>query len=561
MSPLLLLPILARLRRQGVGRRIERVLPAARHGLHVVLTDGPPGIRLDTRPGGGALLTARSAPRRLRGGRSAWPDATAVADRGLDGLRLSGVDVAPGLAAVTLRFEAGAALVWRGGDHPGIGVLTPGQPSRALPPGTDPPVPSQGTVLDDLSGAAEALAAWVGAAAESGVADEDLRTDLEALLPGLGTRAAMELTRAAREHPDAVRRWAAALRGEPLHITVDPGRPGNPPSVRPLLGGGTEIGDAVEAWYAAAVEAEELQARRRRAADLLRSERRRVERALAAVEKDARKAGDPQILRHRADALLAAGPAAEPMESGGGWRVPDPWDPSAVLEVDADPPGASLHETAEKLYGRARRAERGMAAREERRRSLERRREALEGVRARLDRADGAGNAEALAPVEEALEQLGLAAREDHAAASAGKGPGRSRKGAGGQPAPPARAFTSPGGFRVLVGRNARQNDVLTFKVAAPDDLWLHARDRAGAHVVIRTAGARQVPDPDIRYAAELAAAWSRAPQGERVEVHVARRKHVRKLKGGAPGQVTVRKAWTVSVTTPAPPNPDDTAS
>lgn len=584
MDPLVLLPVIGRLRRHAVGRSVERVLPVGRTGLHVVFHDGPPGLRVDTRPAGGALLPLTSAPRRIRGGRSAWPDAAAVADRDLRDEPLSAVSLSPGLRCVRFVFGARGTLAWEAGSEPRVGVLLDGEPPRALPPGSAPPDADTRSLLDDLDAVASALEGWIEAAGR-GAPEESLLGDLRALLPGLGEAAQSALLDAATRDRLSAEAWVAALRGEPLGVAGP--APARPCRLEPLEPGEAELGEALAGWYRAALEGEERTERRRRAAQLIKSERKRVARALGAVDRDEQKAGDPAELRRCADALLASGPAATPRPDGAGWRVPDPRQPESLLDVPADPPGASIHQTAERLYGKARRAERGVEARRERRASLERRRKALEGIRAQLEAlgpadappdptkpgGDGSEHdgrsggtpdpfADGMDRVEEELERLGLAARAEHAPASAsqpGARPAARRKGP--QASPAARTFTSPGGFRVLVGRSARQNDVLTFKVAAPEDLWLHARERAGAHVVIRTAGAKAVPEADVRFAAGLAAAWSRAPEGERVEVHVARRKHVRKAKGAPAGQVTVRKSWTVTVVTPPAPSSDDARS
>jgi predicted ribosome quality control (RQC) complex YloA/Tae2 family protein len=118
------------------------------------------------------------------------------------------------------------------------------------------------------------------------------------------------------------------------------------------------------------------------------------------------------------------------------------------------------------------------------------------------------------------------------------------------RPSPPPagpRRFTSPDGFTVWVGRNAAQNEELTFKRAAPDDVWLHARGVPGAHVVIRAEG-QAIPDSTLEWAAGLAAYYSQGRDDAQVEVVVTRRRYVHRLKGGRPGQVTVRRERTTSV-------------
>ncbi len=102
------------------------------------------------------------------------------------------------------------------------------------------------------------------------------------------------------------------------------------------------------------------------------------------------------------------------------------------------------------------------------------------------------------------------------------------------------REFTSRDGFTILVGKNARQNEEVTFRRARADDVWLHARNVAGAHVVIVRAG-REIPETTIAEAAQLAAYYSAARGDTRVDVIVAPRRNVQRVRGGRAGMVTVR--------------------
>ncbi len=105
--------------------------------------------------------------------------------------------------------------------------------------------------------------------------------------------------------------------------------------------------------------------------------------------------------------------------------------------------------------------------------------------------------------------------------------------------------FLLPGGWRCLAGRNAVQNDRLTFRKAARDDIWLHARGVAGAHVIIRRDGRADNPSAAaMEKAAEIAAAHSSA--GGIVPVDWTLVKYVRRQKGGGPGQVVYTREKTV---------------
>ncbi len=116
------------------------------------------------------------------------------------------------------------------------------------------------------------------------------------------------------------------------------------------------------------------------------------------------------------------------------------------------------------------------------------------------------------------------------------------RIGGGGQSAP-IRVVTDDG-YVIWVGRNSRQNEIVSFKKAGGEDFWLHVRDVPGAHVIIKHDG-RRVPEDVIETAASLAAYYSALRDETKVPVDVTRIKYVRKIKGAAPGMVTYRNEST----------------
>jgi predicted ribosome quality control (RQC) complex YloA/Tae2 family protein len=119
----------------------------------------------------------------------------------------------------------------------------------------------------------------------------------------------------------------------------------------------------------------------------------------------------------------------------------------------------------------------------------------------------------------------------------------KARPGSGSQVEGPQRFEID--GFSIYVGRNARQNEKVTFKHAGPDDLWLHARGVPGAHVVIK-CGKRDVPEEIVQQAASLAAYYSQARDEAQVAVDVTQRRYVKKARGNHPGLVTYRNERTV---------------
>ena len=97
------------------------------------------------------------------------------------------------------------------------------------------------------------------------------------------------------------------------------------------------------------------------------------------------------------------------------------------------------------------------------------------------------------------------------------------------------------------MGKNNRQNEELTFRLAAKNDIWLHAQKVHGSHVII-AAGGREVPDDTITEAAQLAAYYSEASQGANVPVDVTAVKQIKKPAGGKPGMVIYHTYRTVYV-------------
>ncbi len=274
----------------------------------------------------------------------------------------------------------------------------------------------------------------------------------------------------------------------------------------------------------------DLRRRERRDEDL-RTVRADLERRLARVRKRIRDgeralsaAEEADALRREADLLLAHAHA-----------IPRGADRATLADfeegettVDLDPTRTAA-ENAKARYDAARRREDRAERAIEREPELERERAELERSLATLDELDDA-------TVRARAEALRTR-------------PERARR------TVPGASYPGPHGFEVLVGRSARENDALTFRVARSRDLWLHVQGWHGAHVVIRSGG-REVPFDTVLFAARLAAGHSKAVGGDNVPVDVTERKNVWKVKGGPPGAVHYAHQKTVYVT----PSRDPTA-
>ena len=115
----------------------------------------------------------------------------------------------------------------------------------------------------------------------------------------------------------------------------------------------------------------------------------------------------------------------------------------------------------------------------------------------------------------------------------------------------PPQRFESTDGFPIYVGRNNRQNDELTFKLARKDDIWCHASKVHGSHVII-SCGGRVPPDNTVTQAAQLAAYYSESTGGQNIPVDVTTVKQVKKVPSGKPGMV-IYHTYRTAIVNPYP--------
>jgi predicted ribosome quality control (RQC) complex YloA/Tae2 family protein len=211
--------------------------------------------------------------------------------------------------------------------------------------------------------------------------------------------------------------------------------------------------------------------------------------------------------------------------------LPDPYDTRHELTIPLDRTKSS-QENANDLFSRARRMKRGLEEITIRRKKLEKElKEIRQAMEALNDRNDTGPARELIEVTKSHTMQKGKVLHVPY------RGPGRRH---------------TVDGFTILVGKSSTDNEKVTFKAAGPNDLWLHARDYQGAHVVILVEK-RQVPDKVLYTAAALAAKGSGAKNDTAPEIMVTERKWVRKLKGGKPGKVTVERFRTIRPRTDSP--------
>lgn len=520
----------------AAGRHVRRVRPV---GSDMLVLDAGRDARLvlSARRGSAGLflcdpaLWDRLPASPEAGGRAGHFQLRARAS--LQGARLAGLDRIPGERTVIVRFRAAVLALRLSGPAPAVSLAIDGRLAGTLgdgPPAWPVPEPRPDVEWHHLTPAAFALA--VESLRQQG---RSLRRACLAACPGLGPRLAREL--------DGSAAGFAEMRGRlerPAPTLVSPGpleacsdadlAPVDSVLLAPFAMGEGEIGvhdswlSASSAFVAARWRGDAFARRRERGLKSIRDRRARLERLERALDRDA--AGLPDAARSRrlATALLAHAHAVAP--GAGRADVPDPEVDGARLSIPLDP-AASAVENAEALFRRARRADRAWV-------HLERRRAETSAA---LDEIRG---------LEGAIEAAGYLRELDGLVAPEATASAAPRRDAG-----PPRFLTSRG-LTLLVGRGARENHRVTFEFARPEDHWLHARDRRGAHVVLRDPEGRASAS-DLREAAEVAAHFSEARSEPAVDVHVTRRKHLRPVRG-APGRVVIGYSETLRV---APRDPE----
>ena len=258
-----------------------------------------------------------------------------------------------------------------------------------------------------------------------------------------------------------------------------------------------------------------------------------VERRRAALERSRAAAGDPDALRLAGETVLATAhtinPGQETVEL-------------ADRVVDLDPTQSPI-DNAQRYFREYRRARDAARRVPELLRQADLELRYLEEMQALVELADDPARIGALS---EELRSGGVL--KDRPPRTVKKG----AKGGVAWPGPRPLTVSLGDGYVALVGTSARGNERVTFDLAGQQDLWLHARNLPGAHVIVRTNG-REPPAPILAAAAGVAAYYSQGRSAGRVPVDWTLRKHVRKIRGGPPGLVSYVNERTIEVA-PRPP-------
>jgi predicted ribosome quality control (RQC) complex YloA/Tae2 family protein len=306
--------------------------------------------------------------------------------------------------------------------------------------------------------------------------------------------------------------------------------------------GAASLSEALDRYHLRQEAERAFDARANAAAARLRQQLANLRKLRDNLRRDLEGHGDAEAHKRAGDLLLANIGTA--VRAGGRVLVTDFYaedTPTVELEVDEN---RTLQEEAAQRFARytkAKRAAREIAERlvkvEPELAALEARRAELEGIVAARDEAGLAAFDGGKADEKAGDKRPGGVEREKGSKKSSAE-KGRT-----------LRRYRSSDGYEVVVGRGARENDELTFRVARSYDTWMHAADYPGSHVVVRARGKDDaIPHRTLVEAARLAAHFSQARKDAKVAVNYTQRKFVSKPRGAAPGLVYLSSFRTLLV-------------
>jgi predicted ribosome quality control (RQC) complex YloA/Tae2 family protein len=295
------------------------------------------------------------------------------------------------------------------------------------------------------------------------------------------------------------------------------------------------LSEAADKYYGARGPALALRAEYSALKQTLSREIGKRESALSAINFDRSRFEHPETLKRWGDLLLAN--LANARFDGTSVTVVDYYDPDqAEIQIEI-PERATLTEAASGYFARYQKARRALVAIASREQEVLRNLAPLKQLLLRLDHQ---ATAECTASVNKSAGQLlGKTSLAPTDTSKRGRTKGAYAFG---------RKFKSSDGYEIVVGRNDRDNDALTFRVAKPYDIWLHAADYPGSHAIIRNPTRGVLPHRTITEAAELAAFYSQAKREGKAAVHYAQKKFVSKPPRSKPGLVRLSSFKTILV-------------
>jgi predicted ribosome quality control (RQC) complex YloA/Tae2 family protein len=313
------------------------------------------------------------------------------------------------------------------------------------------------------------------------------------------------------------------------NIYEPPPRPQKEPASTIAVGPGL-VSAQLDAYFAALDKVNQFDSRAKGVRSRLAKSIRQQHTLYTHLQQDLARHGDPEEHKRTGDLLLANIRTA--VRDGNKVRISDYYAEGApTIEIEVDE-NRSLQDEAARRF-----------------RQYTKAKTASEEIAARLQQID-----RETADLERRLQQLKeiIQARDEAALESfekpapAPKVP--AKKSSKPEKIPGVRRYLSTDGYEILVGRAARDNDNLTFRVAQPNDLWMHAGDYPGSHVVVRNPTRKEIPQRTIIEAAQLAGRFSQASEDAKVVVHYTERKFLSKPKRAAPGLVRMSRFRSITI-------------
>ncbi|MBI3651395.1 MAG: NFACT family protein [Acidobacteria bacterium] len=278
----------------------------------------------------------------------------------------------------------------------------------------------------------------------------------------------------------------------------------------------------------------QLQRQRQEVHRFVHEEIRKKTNLLEALETDRHKYEDPERFKKFGDLLLANFNTAR--MRGTKALVIDYYDPEqSWIEIELGN-NMTLPQAATQFFTRSQKARRALLAIAELEAALKPKLEKLSALRQRFDEDLSAPQIEEIKSAAEIL--LGIKPQAATRNAPAKKA-NKQRLG---------RRFLASYGFEIVVGKNDKENDTITFRLAGSQDLWMHAADYPGSHVVVRNPSRQEIPAKVIQEAAEIAAYFSQAKAQNKVAVHYTQKKFITKPPRAKPGLVRLSSFKTILV-------------
>jgi len=284
---------------------------------------------------------------------------------------------------------------------------------------------------------------------------------------------------------------------------------------------GLSIAEMARRWNEAE-DVDERSANWRTTSGEVNRERKRLRKYLAKLHEELAAQPDADRLTWEAQTILAYLHLVR--RGAAKAELPDLNDPQRTVTVELDP-AHSPQDNADRKFKLARRTRRKVEALRERLTEMQTKHDALDEIASALAQEP---TDDSLAALVERVRALGVKAGAPQPL------PVRKKKEEPGG----LRPFTARDGAQIFVGRNDRENDELTFRLARGNDYWLHVEGAPGSHVVVRLSAGGELNSETLLDAASLALLHSSRKSAGSGTVMYTRRKHIRKPKGAAPGKV-----------------------